>query len=115
MSTPTRIEVGEVVAAGAGPDAARQGTWRRLARLRWGVAAAGVLLLLTPPAVFAPLLAPYDTLAVDIRHRLSPPAWMEQGTSEHLLGTDQVGRDLLARMIYGGGGSLVGGGASAAT
>jgi len=106
MSTPTRVELGEVIAAGASPVAARQATWRRLARLRWGVGAAGVLLLIIATAVFAPLIAPHDPLAVDIRHRLSPPAWMEHGTAEHLLGTDQVGRDLLARMIYGGRVSL---------
>src|SRR5262249_60829770 len=34
-------------------------------------------------------------------------AWMDRGTADHLLGTDQVGRDLLARMIYGGRVSLV--------
>src|SRR6185436_5383858 len=99
MSTPTRVELGEVIAAGASPVTARQATWRRLARLRWGVGAAGVLLLIIATAVFAPLIAPHDPLAVDIRHRLSPPAWMEHGT-------DQVGRDLLARMIYGGRVSL---------
>jgi peptide/nickel transport system permease protein len=107
MSTPTRIELGEVVAARPGGDTARQATWRRLVRLRWGVGAAGVLLLIIAIAVLAPLIAPHDPLAVDIRHRLSPPAWMEHGTAEHLLGTDQVGRDLLARMIYGGRVSLV--------
>ena len=107
MSAPTRIEVAEVVAARPGPDAARQVTWRRLARLRWGVGAAGVLLLIIVTTVFAPLISPYDPLAVDIRHRLSPPAWMEHGTAEHVLGTDQVGRDLLARMIYGGRVSLL--------
>ena len=37
----------------------------------------------------------------------APPAWMEGGTTEHLLGTDQVGRDLLSRMIYGGRVSLL--------
>ena len=107
MSAPTRIEVAEVVAARPGPDAARQVTWRRLARLRWGVGAAGVLLLIIVTTAFAPLISPYDPLAVDIRHRLSPPAWMEHGTVEHVLGTDQVGRDLLARMIYGGRVSLL--------
>jgi len=107
MSAPTRIEVAEVVAARPGPDAARQVTRRRLARLRWGVGAAGVLLLIIVTTVFAPVIAPYDPLAVDIRHRLSPPAWMEHGTVEHVLGTDQVGRDLLARMIYGGRVSLL--------
>jgi len=112
MSTPTRIELTDVVAVRPGADTARQATWRRLARLRWGVGAAGVLLLIVATAVFAPLIAPYDPLTVDIRHRLSPPAWMEHGTAEHLLGTDQVGRDLLARMIYGGRVSLVVGVAS---
>jgi len=107
MSAPTRIEVAEVVAARPGPDAARRATWRRLLRLRWGVGAAGVLLLIIAIAVFAPVISPYDPLAVDIRHRLSPPAWMEHGTAEHVLGTDQVGRDLLARMIYGGRVSLL--------
>jgi ABC-type dipeptide/oligopeptide/nickel transport system permease subunit len=112
MSTPTRIEVTDVATARLDGDTARLATWRRLVRLRWGVGAAGVLLLIIATAVFAPLIAPYDPLAVDIRHRLSPPAWMEHGTAEHLLGTDQVGRDLLARMIYGGRVSLLVGVAS---
>src|SRR5207247_10174662 len=37
----------------------------------------------------------------------APPVWMEGATSRHVLGTDQVGRDLLARVIYGGRISLV--------
>jgi ABC-type dipeptide/oligopeptide/nickel transport system permease subunit len=112
MSTPPGIELTEIGAARPEPDATRQAAWRRLLRLRWGVGAAGVLLLIIAAAAFAPLIAPHDPLAVDIRHRLSPPAWMERGTAEHLLGTDQVGRDLLARMIYGGRVSLVVGVAS---
>ncbi|PYN28915.1 MAG: peptide ABC transporter permease, partial [Candidatus Rokuibacteriota bacterium] len=51
--------------------------------------------------------APHDPLAVNISHRLAPPAWMEGGSPPHPLGTDQVGRDLLARVIYGGRISLV--------
>jgi ABC-type dipeptide/oligopeptide/nickel transport system permease subunit len=58
-------------------------------------------------AILAPAIAPHDPLAVNIRHRLAPPVWMEGGTSRHVLGTDQVGRDLLARVIYGGRISLV--------
>ena len=107
MSTPSRVELTEMGAVHIAASAARQATWRRLLRLRWGVGAAGVLLLIVASAAVAPLIAPYDPLAVDIRHRLSPPAWMDRGTAEHLLGTDQVGRDLLARMIYGGRVSLV--------
>jgi peptide/nickel transport system permease protein len=80
---------------------------RRLRRLRFGVAAAAILLVIVLSAILAPLLAPHDPLVVDIRHRLSPPAWMAGGTSDHLLGTDQVGRDLLSRVIYGGRISLI--------
>ena len=80
---------------------------RRIGRLRWGLAAGGVLLVIVASAVFAPWIAPHDPLAVNIRHRLAVPAWMEGGTAAHFLGTDQVGRDLLSRMIFGGRVSLV--------
>lgn len=86
---------------------AARATLRRLLRLRWGVMAAAVLLLIVATAVFAPWIAPHDPLAVNIRHRLAPPAWIEGGAVTNLLGTDQVGRDLLSRMIYGGRVSLV--------
>jgi ABC-type dipeptide/oligopeptide/nickel transport system permease subunit len=81
--------------------------WRRLWRLKWSVGAAVTMLLIVASAVFAPLVAPHGPLAVNIKHRLAPPAWMEGGTPEHLLGTDQIGRDLLSRVIYGGRISLV--------
>jgi len=99
-----------LVGGGEAPAAApfaRQAALRRLLRLRWGLAAAGVLLLIVASAVLAPFMSPHDPLAVNIRHRLAPPAWMEGGAVPHLLGTDQVGRDLLSRMIYGGRVSLV--------
>ena len=87
--------------------AVERATLRRLLRLRWGVLAAGVLLLIVASAVFAPWITPHDPLAVNIRHRLAPPAWIEGGALANVLGTDQVGRDLLSRMIYGGRVSLV--------
>ncbi len=82
-------------------------TLHRLWRFKWGLAATGVLLLIVASAVLAPRIARHDPLAVNIRHRLAPPAWMPGGTPQHLLGTDQVGRDLLSRVIYGGRVSLV--------
>jgi ABC-type dipeptide/oligopeptide/nickel transport system permease subunit len=94
------------VARDAGPAAWRVAL-RRLLRLRWGVAAAAVLLVIVGATLMAPWVAPHDPLGVDIRHRLVPPAWMEGGTTRHLLGTDQVGRDLFARVVYGGRVSLV--------
>jgi ABC-type dipeptide/oligopeptide/nickel transport system permease subunit len=102
----------EVVLAGVGGDqaprtGARRAALQRLLRLRWGLAAAGILAVIVASAVLAPWVSPHDPLAVNIRHRLAPPAWMEGGTPAHPLGTDQVGRDLLSRMIYGGRVSLV--------
>jgi ABC-type dipeptide/oligopeptide/nickel transport system permease subunit len=97
---------------GAGPAAARapgapaRVTLRRLWRLKWGVAATAVLLLIVAGAVLAPVLAPHDPLAVNIRARLVPPVWMAGGSSDHRLGTDPVGRDLLSRIVWGGRVSL---------
>ena len=102
------LSVDARTASGAAAGSSEAGvTLRRLWRLKWGLAAAGLLLLVIASAVLAPWVAPKDPLAVDIRHRLAPPAWMAGGTRENLLGTDQVGRDLLSRVVYGGRVSLV--------
>lgn len=57
--------------------------------------------------VLAPLIAPHSPFEQDIANRLVPPAWMATGTPDHLLGTDQLGRDLLSRIIYGARVSLI--------
>jgi peptide/nickel transport system permease protein len=57
--------------------------------------------LLVLPAALAPQIAPYDPLRGSLAKRLKPPVWMDGGTSEHLLGTDKLGRDILSRMIHG--------------
>jgi ABC-type dipeptide/oligopeptide/nickel transport system permease subunit len=98
------VEAGPVAPVGAPPSGM---WWRQLQRLKWGVGAAAVLLVVVAAAVLAPMISPHDPLAVNIRHRLAPPAWMAGGTPAHLLGTDQVGRDLLSRVIYGGRVSLI--------
>lgn len=79
----------------------------RLWRLKWGLTASAVTLVIVAAAVAAPWVAPENPLAVDIEHRLVPPAWMDGGTLGHVLGTDQVGRDLFSRLIYGGRASLL--------
>jgi peptide/nickel transport system permease protein len=106
-SAPTKIDLAELGRERTEIASAGQVTLRRLLRLRWGLAAAGVLLLVVASAALAPQISPHDPLVVNIRHRLAPPAWMEGGSTQHLLGTDQVGRDLLSRMIFGGRVSLV--------
>lgn len=75
---------------------------RRLWRLKGSILAALVLLVIVGSAVFAPWVAPHDPLATDIMTRLRPPAWMPGGSTAFPLGTDQVGRDILSRIIYGG-------------
>jgi len=108
------VNAGEVgLKSGGAPDAtgapattARR-SWRRLWRLKWGLVAAVLMLLIVGVSAAAPWIAPYSPVEVDIRHRLAPPAWMDRGTPDHVLGTDQIGRDLLSRMIYGGRVSLL--------
>ena len=72
-------------------------SFRRLAALL-GVAIVGTTLLI---AIFAPYLTPHDPFAQDLGLRMIPPVWMDGGQPAHLLGTDQIGRDYLSRLIYG--------------
>ena len=106
-SAEPAVELAAMPGVGLTAAESRQAALRRLLRLRWGLAAAAVLLLIVLVTLLAPWIAPHDPLSVNIRHRLGPPAWMEGGVRAHLLGTDPVGRDLLSRMIYGGRVSLL--------
>ncbi|MBC7800011.1 MAG: ABC transporter permease, partial [Gemmatimonadaceae bacterium] len=65
-------------------------------------------------ALFGPLLVTADPFAQDLMRRLIPPAWMG-GDAAHLLGTDQLGRDYLARLVYGARISVLIGVVAAAT
>ena len=58
-------------------------------------------------AIFANVLAPYDPEIGTLTARFRPPAWQVGGNSEHLLGTDHVGRDVLSRLIFGARVSMV--------
>lgn len=52
-------------------------------------------------AIFAPWVAPFDPIAQNRSALLLPPAWMDGGNADYLLGTDDIGRDMLSRIIYG--------------
>ncbi len=58
------------------------------------------ILAMVAVAAFADLIAPFDYTAMDLRNRLAPPVWMERGSWVHPLGTDDIGRDVLSRVIY---------------
>ena len=88
--------------------------WAQLRRMakqnKLAVASAVLLILLLLAAVFAPVLTPYDAVTGDTANRLQPPS------AAHWLGTDEMGRDVLTRLLYGArishpGFSGVGGGA----
>ena len=80
-----------------------QELWRDKAGLI-GVALIAALVFM---ALAAPLLAPHDPTAQDLRARLKPPVWFVKGTWNHVLGTDHLGRDVLSRVIYGSRVSLL--------
>jgi len=54
-----------------------------------------------------PLIYPVDPLEQKLMARLTPPAWQDGGSADHLLGTDNLGRDVLARLLYGSRVSLM--------
>lgn len=74
---------------------------RTLLKNRGALVGVVVLAANVVAAVFAPWIAPMDPLDQDIAERLVPPAWLDGGTAHHVLGTDQLGRDILSRIIHG--------------
>ncbi|HEX5007981.1 MAG TPA: ABC transporter permease [Hyphomonadaceae bacterium] len=52
-------------------------------------------------ALLAPLISPADPLAGSLEDRLMPPAWTKGGSLRHILGADDLGRDILSRLIHG--------------
>lgn len=69
--------------------------WRAFAKNRLAIVGGIVVLCLAALALLAPVLAPWDPHRPDVKKILEPPS------RTHLLGTDQLGRDVLARMLYG--------------
>jgi ABC-type dipeptide/oligopeptide/nickel transport system permease subunit len=73
----------------------RQALWHSIKRKPLGAASAAVIIVIVLTAIFADVLAPYDPLATQPEIRLAPPS------REHPFGTDDIGRDVLSRIIYG--------------
>ena len=72
-----------------------QALWGVIKRKPLGMASAALIVLLVFTAIFANVLAPYDPLSTRPEIRLAPPSW------EHPFGTDDIGCDVLSRIIYG--------------
>ncbi|HSI67656.1 MAG TPA: ABC transporter permease [Planococcus sp. (in: firmicutes)] len=74
---------------------------KRLLRSKTGMLGLIIVVFVTLMAIFAPLLAQHDPAQTNVVDRLLPPFWSEGGNTEFLLGTDNLGRDILSRIIYG--------------
>ena len=85
----------------------RQVMLRRATRHSGFIFGLVVIAAVTLFALFAPLLSPHDPFGQDLLSRLTPPVWMEEGGWDHPLGTDQLGRDYLSRLLYGARLSLI--------
>ncbi len=69
---------------------------------RFKIAVGGAILgVVVLAAIFAPLIAPWDPYQQDLMARLKPGFWSSNAVPGHFLGTDNYGRDLLSRLIYG--------------
>ena len=79
---------------------------RRRRRRRLPYLSGTILSVFVFTGVFAPLLAPHDPERPDLLASLQPP-WFAGGSSDHILGTDDLGRDVLSRLIYGARVSLL--------
>ena len=75
--------------------------WNNLKRNKGGLTGVIIIALVTLVAIGAGLLSPHNPNAQDITKRLIGPCWTEKGSFEHILGTDNMGRDILSRLLFG--------------
>ncbi|MEN8244917.1 MAG: ABC transporter permease [Thermodesulfobacteriota bacterium] len=79
----------------------------QLWRNKTAIAGMLIVLFFVFAAVFAPLLSPHSPVETSLYDQLKPPVWHEKGSWENILGTDDLGRDILSRLIYGARVSLI--------
>jgi peptide/nickel transport system permease protein len=77
------------------------GALTRLRRRKILLLPLSILLAFVAVGVFGPYLAPSSPTETDLGLKLTPPAWIEGGVPHRMLGTDQLGRDILSRIVYG--------------
>lgn len=80
---------------------------RNLWRSKTGLLGFSIVSIVVLMAILAPLIAPHDPVGANPSNINQPPFWLEGGSMEHILGTDNLGRDLLSRVLYGSRISLV--------
>jgi peptide/nickel transport system permease protein len=98
-----QVQHDAVAAAGVQTRSRRQDFLRVFFSNRLAVFGTAIISIFILMAVFAPLIAPYDPLQQDLAGKFAPPS------RAHLLGQDELGRDILSRIIYGARISLTAG------
>ena len=73
----------------------------QLWRNKTAVAGMIIVILFVLTAIFAPLISPHDPIETSLYDQLKPPIWHADGSWKNILGTDDLGRDLLSRLIHG--------------
>ena len=91
----------EASTAGAPPASSLGDFWRSFATNKGAVAGLFVFVFVILCALFANLLAPHDAIEQYRDALLTPPMWAEGGSSKFILGTDDIGRDVLSRLLFG--------------
>ncbi|WP_027792963.1 ABC transporter permease subunit [Paraburkholderia acidipaludis] len=75
--------------------------WANFAQNKGAVGAGVIVLVLVFVAIFAPWVAPHSPIEQYRDYVKIPPAWLDGGNAKFLLGTDEAGRDILSRLMYG--------------
>ena len=105
------MAVAESSAAAGANTSLERSEWRRallsLRKSRAAVVGLIVLGCVVALAIFADWMSPHNPNEQVLEQRLMPPAWLEGGSRQHLLGTDHLGRDILSRVIFGSRISLI--------
>lgn len=108
MATPIQTDSAQIMVV---RERKKPGSLTRFLRLLWKskVGTIGFLIMvgIVFVAVFAGALAPHDPVKTNVSKRLLPPMWLEKGSADYPLGTDNLGRDVLSRIIYGSQVSLI--------
>ena len=81
--------------------------WRKMWVHRMGIVGLAIMLAFVIGALFGTWLAPKDPVAIDLRNNLKSPVWIDTAEGVGLLGTDNLGRDVLSRMLVGSRLSLI--------